>query len=303
MPNKKDTNELPVQQKVSPDKVGDILHKERVTRRITLETIAKDLKLSVKYIEAIESNNLNELPADPYVRVYLRSIASYLMLDPDMILRKFFEEKGIDEPSSVEDNSKKISINVGEDNKEHSISWVIVLIVIVALAILSYVSNKMGWISSVTPDNTISIIDSTANNGEAVSDSINEEDFDSTVTEDETSSNTEKTNETKPMGNVDDNDGTDSLKLVITVKKDSVWTQVFSDGRSWKNFIHVGRPRVFRAVDSLNLHVGNNARIRYHLNNKQLNVKGGGVRTFKIDHNGVEAWKMSQWKKIFKNRL
>ena len=36
------------------DKVGDMLRKERLTRRITVETIAKDLKLNVNYIKALE---------------------------------------------------------------------------------------------------------------------------------------------------------------------------------------------------------------------------------------------------------
>ena len=59
------------QQPDKPDLVGDTLRKERITRRITVDTIAKDLKLNVKYIKALEGNDYKSLPADPYVRVYL----------------------------------------------------------------------------------------------------------------------------------------------------------------------------------------------------------------------------------------
>ena len=81
-------NEPVGQQKTEPqsDRVGDILRKERITRRIALETIAKDLKLNVRYVRSLESNDYNDRPADPYIRVYLRSLAKYLLLDSEAIL-------------------------------------------------------------------------------------------------------------------------------------------------------------------------------------------------------------------------
>jgi len=77
------------------DRVGDILRKERITRRITVETIAKDLKLNVNYIKALESSEYELLPAEPYIRVYLKSLTKYLSLDSESILQQFHKERGI----------------------------------------------------------------------------------------------------------------------------------------------------------------------------------------------------------------
>ena len=80
----RDENEItaPPASEPAHEKVGDILRKERITRRIALETIAKDLKLNVKYIGAGVDEH-HDLPPDPYIRVYLRTLAKYLMLDPE----------------------------------------------------------------------------------------------------------------------------------------------------------------------------------------------------------------------------
>ena len=174
------------------DNVGDILHKERVTRRITLETIAKDLKLNIQYIKAIESNNFKELPADPYVLVYLRSIATYLMLDPDEILKKFFEDRGVPAEEVESSRSEKIKIDIEKDSRKHSKSWIIIIIVIAILAALSYVSKKMGWLAGIPGKNESApaVIDTTEESGEIESpDSLEETADDSTMQNDIRSKN------------------------------------------------------------------------------------------------------------------
>lgn len=285
------------------EKVGDILHKERVTRRITLETIAKDLKLNIQYIKAIESNNFQDLPADPYIRVYLRSIATYLMLDPEEILRKFFEDRGVPAEEVESTRSEKIKIDIEKDSKKSSKSWIIIIIVIAILAVLSYVSKKMGWISSIPGKKAPppAVIDSTEESGGTeFSDSL--ENSEGIAGDSILQNDTLDTNETLKEGAYG-RTSKDSLKLYMRATVDSVWVQVFYDGNSWKNFIKTGSPRLFTAQDSLNLHVGINSFLRYTLNGKRLNISGSGVKVFKIDHSGVDLWTLSKWNSVFKGRL
>ncbi len=56
MSEKNETDQSNVQD-TGKDRVGDIIRKERITRRITVETIAKDLKLNVKYIKSLKPVN------------------------------------------------------------------------------------------------------------------------------------------------------------------------------------------------------------------------------------------------------
>lgn len=277
------------------EKVGDILHKERVTRRITLETIAKDLKLNIQYVKAIESNSFKDLPADPYVRVYLRSIATYLMLDPDEILRNFFEDRGVPVEEAESSRSEKIKIHIEKESKKHSKSWIIIIIVIAVLAALSYVSKKMGWLTSIPGGKApaSAVVDTTEESGKIESPDSLEEAVDDSILQNDTLD----TNETSEATSKD------SLKLHMRATIDSAWVQIFYDGKSWKNFIRTGSPRVFKAKDSINLHVGNNSIMRYTLNGKRLNMSRGSVKIFKIDHKGVEIWKLSKWNSVFKGRL
>ncbi len=303
-PNETNDQQSQPPQTPKKEKVGDIIHKERVTRRITLETIAKDLKLNVKYIKAIESNIFTDLPADPYVRVYLRSIANYLMLEPDDILKRFFEDRGIPSSDIESEKTDKIKINLEKDKEKNSKPLIIIITIIAILGILTYVSSKKGWIPNTPSKDSVPAVDTTTESKSSETDSF--ETYD-TLKEDSINNLDElsDTSEESESSEKTDNPLTaeDSLKLVINATYDSVWVQIFYDGRSWKNFVKSGRARSFRAKDSIHLHVGNNKRLRYTLNDKKITLPGGGVKVFRIDHDGIEVWKMSQWKTTFKDRL
>jgi len=152
----------------SKDKVGDILRKERLTRRITIETIAKDLKLNVNYIKALEASDYESLPADPYVRVYIKSLTKYLSLDSESIMKEFYQERGLI-VAEESDTSNKIDISV--QRQERNPTVVVAIALIVVLAIFVFIANQKGWLTT-PPDisatvveekaDTIDIIDSTS---------------------------------------------------------------------------------------------------------------------------------------------
>ncbi len=280
------------------DRVGDLLHKERVTKRITIETIAKDLKLNEKYIKAIESNNHDELPAAPYIRVYLRSMANYLMLDADEILERYLKEQGIEADSEFVDNTEKVSVNVRDDVKEKPTTMIVIISIVVALAILSFISNKFGLLS--TPEETAptEMTTDTSVSEDALLDSIQaipsltDSIADSTISD---SLDADSTQAKAPAKK--------EMKLTISSKRDSVWIQIFSDNVSWRNFIRPGITKTFTAKDSFNVHVGNNSALRYKLNGVPHPINGKGVRIFKITPDKTELWTSSKWKSVFKDRI
>ena len=139
-----ENNETDSMLRISRDRVGDILRKERITRRITVETIAKDLKLNVKYIKALEASEYEALPADPYVRVYLRSLAKYLSLDSEEILKNSIWNGHEYRKRNCFQNFSK------HERKEETKSpmLITVLILIALLAGFSFLANKKGWIST-----------------------------------------------------------------------------------------------------------------------------------------------------------
>ena len=222
----------------SGERAGDILRKERINRRITIETIAKDLKLNVNYIKSLEASEYESLPADPYVRVYLRSLAKYLSLDPDEILKKFYMERGMSIDQYGCDPSNKIQVSMREKEENRSPMLIIAVILIVLLGAFSFFANKKGWISF--PDSSFSTDSATTTaSGTVVNDSILDDSLFSGAPVQP--SDSQVAVDTSAVAAVD----TGMMRLTITVTGDSVSVQVFSDGKSWKNIIYNGDIRSF----------------------------------------------------------
>jgi cytoskeletal protein RodZ len=304
--SEKNESDHNVQSEQSRERVGDIIRKERISRRITVETIAKDLKLNVKYIKSLEASEYEALPADPYIRVYFRSLAKYLSLDSEDILKKFYAERGIGVEQLKTDATNKITISVKEKPKKSNPTLAITIILIIALAIFSFLANKKGWITTTVPekksDSTAvtqnplgtaldSIFDDSLIANSALPDSL----IPAVSTADtlKASAPTAETSVTKKP-----------MRLKIEITSDSVWGQVFADGKSWKSTIISTSPREFIANDSFNVHMANNPTVKYTLNGKSLRIKGNGVVYFKIDNTGTTvAWSKSKWENVFNGRL
>lgn len=279
--------------------VGDTLRKERITRRITVETIAKDLKLNVKYIKALESNDYDALPADPYVRVYLKTLAKYLSLDTDAILKRFYNEKGVvidRSPREHEEDTTNKEVGIPIDMKgnegSHKPLVIIIVALIIGVALFSFYAKKKGWL--VAPDETTTSY-GTADEEFVETDAA----MDSTVADSlipaippQLSGNTK----TPPTGGLN--------TLNVTVIGDSVWLQIFSDGISWKDVVYKNQSYNFTADDSFNIHIGDISSAKLTFNGKPLSVAGNGITALKITNKGkVTKWTLTKWNTVFTDRL
>jgi cytoskeletal protein RodZ len=278
---------------LSRDRVGDILRKERITRRITVETIAKDLKLNVKYIKALEASEYEALPADPYVRVYLRSLAKYLTLDSEEILKKFYMERGM---SIEKETASKITVSMKEKEETRSPMLIVALVLIALLAGFSFLANKKGWISipedDFITDTTLQTTQDSLTDSPANDDSLFSE------------ADLQQIDSSSDLFSDTSVDTTGLLSLKLDVISDSAWVQVFSDGTSWKNIIGKNQSRIFTAKDSFNVHVGNNSTVKYSFKGKPITVRGTGIVAFKLDKSGKPIiWTLSKWNSVFKDRL
>lgn len=293
--SEKNETDLANAQDPSKDRIGDILRKERITRRITVETIAKDLKLNVKYIKSLEASEYESLPADPYVRVYLRSLAKYLSLDPDEILKRFYEERGLS-ADLKKDVASKITITMKEKEARNPM-LLIAIILISLLAVFSFIANRQGWISAPHLNDAKS--DSTMASAKSDSSAV-----DSLVDSIYSNPAVQATDTVNKIASVDSSvQDTGRMRLHIEAIRDSAWVQVYSDGQSWKNIISQNLTKEFFANDSFNIHVGNNSILRYTLNGNVLKVKGNGVVVFKIIKNSQPiVWSNTRWNAIFKDR-
>lgn len=88
--------------------LGERMKKIRSERRLSLAEISKSTKIQVKYLQYIEEGEYMKLPADVYVKGFLRSYAIFMGLSESALIKQFEREKGIHK------NIKKI------DDKDNS---------------------------------------------------------------------------------------------------------------------------------------------------------------------------------------
>jgi len=69
--------------------LGSVLIRAREARGLTLEDAERDTRISRRYLQALESEQFEVIPAPVYARGFLRSYSSYLGLDPQDVLALF----------------------------------------------------------------------------------------------------------------------------------------------------------------------------------------------------------------------
>ena len=72
-------SELPPEDRPKP--IGDRLRDTRIARRLSLEDVERDTRISRHYLQALEDERFDVLPAPIYARGFMRSYAGYLGLD------------------------------------------------------------------------------------------------------------------------------------------------------------------------------------------------------------------------------
>src|SRR5512141_1340254 len=72
--------------------LGSLLVRAREARGLTLEDAERDTRISRRYLQALESEQFEVIPAPVYARGFLRSYSQYLGLDPQEMLSLFPRE-------------------------------------------------------------------------------------------------------------------------------------------------------------------------------------------------------------------
>ena len=103
-----DMNDGFTRKKVESLTLGEKLRKLRTEFRMSLQDVSKVTRIQVKYLESLESGQYEKLPADVYVRGFLRSYARYLNIDEQALVKLYERERNIQE-------------NLGRDTHAHTV--------------------------------------------------------------------------------------------------------------------------------------------------------------------------------------
>lgn len=81
--------------KVASLTLGEKLKRIRNEYRISLNEVAKNTKIQLRYLESLENGEYEKLPPDVYVRGFVRSYAHFLGADENVLLKLYERERNI----------------------------------------------------------------------------------------------------------------------------------------------------------------------------------------------------------------
>jgi cytoskeleton protein RodZ len=79
--------------------VGQTLKRKRLERGFDLADIARETRIPLRHLEAIEQDNYDRLPAYPYAVGFVRNYTKFLGLPADQVVRQFKSETTLLDPS------------------------------------------------------------------------------------------------------------------------------------------------------------------------------------------------------------
>ena len=124
--------------------IGTTLRDARVRRDISLQQAEEDTKIRVKYIQAMENEDFDVLPAGTYVKGFLRTYAEYLDLDARLLIDEFNERFGTGEHREhVIQPTRAVKAEAApKTRRKHQTNYILVAILaVVIIAVLAY----LGW--------------------------------------------------------------------------------------------------------------------------------------------------------------
>jgi len=116
---------------------GEELKRERKLREISLREVSESTKISLRYLEALERNDFDNLPGGVFNRGFVRAYSEFIGVDPEAMVNSYVLEEraaGISPPDTKESNE-------GGRNPKTASRVLVVVIVILALGIGAF----LGW--------------------------------------------------------------------------------------------------------------------------------------------------------------
>lgn len=136
--------------------LGQKLSEQRRKLKKSLKEVETDLRIRVKYLEALENDDFKQIPGEAYIKAILRSYSAYLGLDFEKLLNEYLSlfSQGEEELSSANESILK--------RKAIRVLVLIMAVAIIFLAIWLAIPEKKP-----TPEFPASPIKEKANSSDA----------------------------------------------------------------------------------------------------------------------------------------
>ena len=113
---------------------GVTMKRAREQRGVSLRQIADVTKLSVRALEALERNDISQIPGGIYGRAFVRSYASEIGLDPEQTVRDFLARFPDDSMSAGSPHTRYLE-DTGDEPRRRRLSGVLISVLVVGVII------------------------------------------------------------------------------------------------------------------------------------------------------------------------
>lgn len=140
--------------------VGPALRRAREIRGLPLEAAARDTRLPVERLRALEEEDFEDLPGEVYIRASLRTYAQYLGLGPDKVLAAYARHAEEPAPPPPPRRAGRVeqalvAARIRDSQRFFLIAAAVVLLVLVAVGLVSRESAPpAAELPSATPGTT-----------------------------------------------------------------------------------------------------------------------------------------------------
>jgi len=133
--SKKSQTELPAEEEDQnvEKRWGVLLREARIKRGISVDDVCSTLHFENKLIDAIEAEQLEQLPTASFVRGYLRSYSRLLEIDAEPIVQAYSRVCGEDD--SVITQVVRVKEVSSKDAGPRYATWLVIVIVVISLVV------------------------------------------------------------------------------------------------------------------------------------------------------------------------
>ncbi len=128
---------------VNSETFGEYLRRERELRQITLHEISEGTKIAIYMLKAMESDQWDKLPAEIFIKGFVKSYAEYLGLVPEDVLLRYEQAKaegslgkGVEPTNAIP--KRIVSTRHRSSSKSSKGLWIFLLLALVAAAAAGY---------------------------------------------------------------------------------------------------------------------------------------------------------------------
>lgn len=130
---------------------GEYLRRQRELRQIPLAEVAAGTKIGIHTLEAIEADRWKSLPAEVFIRGFIRGYAQYIGLDPEEVILRYQAER----PDQLPEAEEYVELVAAQYSEPRSVRrpWlgrVLLVLVLVIGAVAGYY-----WFFIHTPDSAV----------------------------------------------------------------------------------------------------------------------------------------------------